>query len=96
MDSSEEAPLTEAEEVKIAMRDIVGVVNKLALRVIVLEASVAEIISGMPPDQASAFAKKFKVRIEDMMQLHANRLMPLDDAEIALATRNVLRAVTPG
>ncbi len=89
------ATLTEAEELKIAMRDIVGLSGTLALRVLVLEATIAEMVSAMPSHQASAFGSNLKARTAKMMKFHASRLMPGDEAAIARATSIVLKAATP-
>jgi hypothetical protein len=92
MTPNDKVPMTELEQVQVALRDIVSLANRLTLKVIVLEATIAEIVVAMPADKRKVFARTFKVRISDLMQQHADRLLPSDDAEIASAVGNVLRA----
>jgi len=96
MQTEPKLPLTEAEEIKLALRDMISVDNRLALRIIVMEATIAEMLFEITPDRGKLFAKRFKSRIAELMQLHANRLLPFDDAEITLATNKVLGAITAG
>ena len=88
----EKASVAEFEELKFALRDMVALSSKLSLRLIVMEAAVAEVISSMPTQGRSDFASKFKSRIARLMQIHANRLLPFDDAEITRAMADVLSA----
>ena len=56
----EKASVAEFEELKFALRDMVALSSKLSLRLIVMEAAVAEVISSMP----NAGAKRFRVEIQ--------------------------------
>ncbi len=83
---------TEVEEMKIALRDMISLSNKIGLRLIVMEAAIAEVISAMPGRSRQSFATTFRSRIARLMQVHANRLLPFDDAEITRAMADILGA----
>jgi hypothetical protein len=93
MTPQETTPTNEYGELEVAVRGIVSVANRLALRVIVLESALAELISAQSPLEGQEFAKDFKTRIANLMQRHVDRLLPFDDAELALAADNILKCV---
>jgi len=96
MDAQETALLHERGDLEFALQGIVTLANRLALRVIVLEATSAELISALPPLDGQQFSRNFKARIANLMQQHANRLLPVDDAALALAADNILKCVNRG
>jgi len=75
-----------------ALHAINDVVHQMAMKLIVLELALREAISTMPSDQRRQFSTKFKRRAAVAMQNSANKLMPIDDAEISRAVAQILDA----
>ena len=77
---------------KQALLEIIGVTNKVMLKQVAMEAAVQELVSTMAEPQRACFANTFRVRAEELLQTHSDRLLPDDDAAIALVVANFLKA----
>ena len=82
----------EKSSTELAVIELSKTTHQLAMRWIVLDIAVRETIATLPADLKVQFAARFRESAQSTMHHLADKLIPIDDAEISASVRRFLEA----